>query len=88
MMKHSLVWTVILASSLAAELSAAPAGLKADPLAKVNLPALRLAVVDMARSFPKRYPRVKALLKQIDAYTVTLARPALAFRAGAGRVPR
>jgi len=81
MMKHSFALAFVLVGCVAVELAAAPT--PADPLAKINLPALRLAVADMARSFPKRYPGgPKVLIKQIDAYAAAL--PALRNAVAAG----
>ena len=87
MVKQSFVWTFILVGSVAAELAAAPApkAPKANPLAKINLPALRLAVADLAESFPKRYPRGAEYIKRIDAYAKAL--PALRRAVAAGDAP-
>ena len=45
-----------------------------SPISRVNLPALRRAIVDLSAAYPKRYPRGKEFLAKVDAYAPRLAK--------------
>ena len=63
-MPHTL-HTLLLWTTLAAP--AAPAGAEADdPLKWVDVPGMRMAIRDLAKTFPERYPRADAYLQRLD----------------------